>query len=88
MTSANPIGRALSKLLIAALESPATVNRDDLLTAASTFLDVAHGDDRDLPLARRLAGAAAQWAVFQRPEDYSKFERASAIFIASTQMHH
>jgi hypothetical protein len=75
-------------LLIEALESPSTVDRNDLLTAAMRFLDVAHGDDRDLPMARRMTGAAMQWAVFNRPEDYSKFERASAIFIASTQMHH
>jgi hypothetical protein len=70
------------------LESPATVDRDGLISAATAFLDVAHGDDRDLPLARRMAGAAMQWALFQRAEDYRKFERASSIYIMSTQMHH
>jgi hypothetical protein len=88
MTSLNPIGRELSRLLIAALESPATVDKGELLRVASMFLDIAHGDDRDLPTARRMAGAAAQWSVFQRPEDYAKFERASAIFIAYSQIHH
>jgi hypothetical protein len=48
------VGRELSRLLIAALESPATVDRDGLITAATQFLDVAHGDDRDLPLCRRM----------------------------------
>jgi hypothetical protein len=88
MTSASQIGRALSRLLIEALESPATVDRTGLLSAATAFLDVAHGADAHLPVARRMAGAAMQWAVFNRPEDYAKFERASAIFIASSQMHH
>jgi hypothetical protein len=74
--------------LIAALESPSTVDRTDLISAATRFLDVAHGDDRDLPLARRMVGAAMEWAVFNRPEDYAKFERASSIYLMSIGMHH
>jgi hypothetical protein len=82
------VGRQLSRRLIEALESPATVDRTGLLSAATAFLDVAHGADPHLPLARRMAGAAMQWAVFNRPEDYAKFERASKLFIASSQMHY
>jgi hypothetical protein len=59
-----------ARLLIEALESPGTVDRSGLLSAATAFLDVAHGDDRDLPLARRVlpsAGAAPPVRSGQSP---------------------
>jgi hypothetical protein len=79
------IGRELSRQLIAALESPATCDRNGLLTAAAAFLDIAEGRDLDgLPLARTMAHRAADWAVLDTQEGYKKLERAAAIFLMAT----
>jgi hypothetical protein len=84
MTPPNNIARRFSRLIFDALESPATVDRNALLTAASSFLDVAvAGDPNGLALARRMAFQAMEWAVCGCPEDYGKLVRASGAF----QMH-
>jgi hypothetical protein len=80
------IGRQLARSLIAALESPATVDRGALLTAAAAFLDVAQCGEDVLPLARRVASRAMDWAVMGRPEDYKSFTRAAHLFLMSSQI--
>jgi hypothetical protein len=71
----------------AQVESPATVDRNDLLTAASAFLDVALAGDPDrLALARGMAFRASDWCVFGRPDDYTKLTRAAHLFRMGSHM--
>jgi hypothetical protein len=71
MTDPGDIGRTFAQLIFQALESPATVDRNDLLTGASAFLDAAQAGDPDgLRLARHVSYKALDWCVFSAPEHY------------------
>lgn len=81
--------RRFSRLIFAALESPASVDRNDLLAAASAFLDIAQersrqgvpsSDPTGLTLARGMAFRACDWCVFGRLDDYAALTRAFGAF--------
>jgi hypothetical protein len=80
-------GRRFSRLIFAAIESPATVDRNDLLEAADGFLVAAEGGNpAGLYLARLMANAAAEWCVFGGPDDYIRFVRAVRCFHLYSQI--
>jgi hypothetical protein len=75
------IGQQFARLIFAALESPATVDRNDLLKAADDFLRAGRGVDSDgLSLARRVAFRAIGWVVWDSPETYKALQRAADVF--------
>lgn len=56
-------------------------NPNELLVAASSFLDTAQGEGTaGLEIARRMAFRALDWAVFERPDDYDRLLRAIHLF--------
>lgn len=66
-------------------ESLNRLNRNDLLTASSAFLDVAQGGDSALPLARAMATRAVEWAVMDTPALLDKL--LCAALPCSAQQH-
>jgi hypothetical protein len=75
------IGHQFARAIFAALESPATVDKGELLAAASRFLDRAlGGDPNGLELARRMAFRACDWCVLGTHEDHQALIRAARIF--------
>jgi hypothetical protein len=70
------ITQRFARLVLAALESPATVDTNALLDSASHFLAVAQADG--LSLARAMATAAMDFAVW--PESYPELKRAAQAF--------
>jgi hypothetical protein len=75
------IGRRFSRLIFAALESPATVDRNALLIAADVFLSAAQGGDPDvLSLARLMAASAMDFSVFSSPEDHANLTALARAF--------
>jgi hypothetical protein len=87
MTSPEDMRREFSRLIFAALESPASVDRNDLLTAASLFLDAAQGGDpTGLRLARHMGYKAMDWCVVGDPRDYRALARAAECFSMCSQI--
>jgi hypothetical protein len=81
MSEARDVGRRFSGLLSEALQSPATVDKSDLLRTASAFLDAAQGGDVHLlPLARSMAASAMDFAVFSPPEDHANLTALARAF--------
>jgi len=75
------IGRQFSRLVQAAAEAPSAVDKNELLFAASAFLDAAQGGNPGgLELSRGMAFRAMDWVVFERPLDYAKLRRAVDCF--------
>jgi hypothetical protein len=80
-------GRRFSRLIFAAMESPATVDRNRLLEAADAFLNAAvGGNPAGLYLSRLMANAAADWCVFGGPDDYARLSRAVQCFQLYSQL--
>jgi hypothetical protein len=75
------IASRFSRLIFAALESPATADKGELLVAASAFLDAAQaGDPNLLPIARSMASKAMDWCMFGTPECYRELKIAAQTF--------
>ena len=81
------IGRRFARLTRAAVDQPATVDRNGLLEAAADFLDAAKGGvPAGLYLSRVMANAALDWCVFGGPEDYIRLSRAVQCFHLYNQL--
>ncbi|MGO9353501.1 MAG: hypothetical protein ACLP3C_22715 [Mycobacterium sp.] len=75
------IGHRFARLVFAAIESPATVDRSDLLLAASRLLDVGVPDDSPTgSIALTMAHRACDFAVLGTPDDYRQLKRAVECF--------
>jgi hypothetical protein len=83
MSEARDVGRRFSGLVFAAIESPATVDRNALLEAADAFLVAAQGGNpTGLYLGRTMAVCACEWAVWGTAESYVALLRSADMFRA------
>lgn len=81
MTSPSDIGRRFSRLVLAAVEDPQTVDRSALLIAADAFLNAAQGGDPvGLTLGRQMAYRTVEWRVLDTPAAYAALCRSVALF--------
>ena len=75
------VGHRFARLMFAAIESPATVDRSDLLLAASRLLDVGVPDDSPTgSIALTMAHRACDWAASGHARTLSKLKRAVEMF--------
>jgi hypothetical protein len=80
MITPNPIARRFARAVIAVVDEPETADHNDLLAASSCFLDAASADVEGQELARRMAYAAMDLAVFYTAAEYAKLRHLALAY--------